>query len=64
MDKKKDIKKIDYKEKNYIKFFKKFLNTKYFWGGKTHKGIDCSALLQMFFFFTTTHSIQEILKTK
>ena len=52
--KKKDIKKIDYKEKNYIKFFKKFLNTKYFWGGKTHKGIDCSALLQMFFFYNNS----------
>ena len=52
--KKKDIKKIDYKEKNYIKFFKKFLDTKYIWGGKTHKGIDCSALLQMFFFYNNS----------
>ena len=52
--KKKDIKKIDYKEKDYIKFFKKFLNTKYIWGGKTYKGIDCSALLQIFFFYNNS----------
>ena len=37
-------------EKNYVKIFKLFLNTKYLWGGKTTTGIDCSALIQMFFF--------------
>ena len=47
--KKKDIKKINHKEKDFIKTFKKFLNVKYVWGGKTYKGIDCSALLQIFF---------------
>ena len=47
--KKKDIKKINHKEKDFIKIFKKFLNVKYIWGGKTYKGIDCSALLQIFF---------------
>ena len=47
--KKKDIKKINHKEKNFIKIFKKFLNVKYIWGGKTYKGIDCSALLQTYF---------------
>ena len=47
--KKKDIKKINHKERNFIKIFKKFLDVKYVWGGKTYKGIDCSALLQMFF---------------
>ncbi len=47
--KKKDIKKINHKEKDFVKIFKKFLNTKYIWGGKTYKGIDCSALLQIFF---------------
>ena len=46
---KKDIKKINHKEENFIKIFKKFLNVKYVWGGKTYKGIDCSALLQIFF---------------
>ena len=33
--KKSDIKNIDHHEKNYIKIFKFFLNTKYLWGGKT-----------------------------
>ena len=47
--KKRDIKKIDHKEKDFVKTFKKFLNVKYVWGGKTYRGIDCSALLQIFF---------------
>ncbi len=47
--KKTDVKKINHKEKDFIKTFKKFLNVKYVWGGKTYKGIDCSALLQIFF---------------
>ena len=51
--KKSDIKKINYKEKNYIKIFKKFLNVKYVWGGKTFHGIDCSALLQIFFYYNS-----------
>ena len=54
MDKKKDIKKINHKEKNFIKVFKKFLNIKYIWGGKAYKGIDCSALLQIFFFYNNS----------
>ena len=50
MDKKKDIKNLNHKEKNFVKIFKKFINVKYGWGGKTFKGIDCSALLQILFF--------------
>ena len=42
--------KNQYIDKNYIKIFKLFLNTKYLWGGKTAIGIDCSALIQLFFF--------------
>ena len=49
MDKKKDVKKLNHKDMNFVKIFKKFLNVKYVWGGKTYKGIDCSALLQTFF---------------
>ena len=49
--KKKDIKKIDHKEKNFFKILRLFLNTKYVWGGKTYKGIDCSALLQLLFYY-------------
>ena len=52
--KKNDIKKIDYIDKNYIKIFKLFLDTKYTWGGKTYNGIDCSALLQLFFYYNNS----------
>ena len=52
--KKTDIKKLNHKEKNFIKIFKKFLNVKYVWGGKTFKGIDCSALLQIFFYYNNS----------
>ena len=49
--KKKDAKVISHKEKNFVKFFTKFLKVNYKWGGKTFKGIDCSALLQIFFYY-------------
>ena len=49
--KKSDIKNIDHYEKNYMKVFKFFLNTKYLWGGKTCVGIDCSALIQIYFYY-------------
>jgi hypothetical protein len=49
--KKNDIGKINHYEKNYIKIFKLFLNSKYLWGGKTSKGIDCSALIQIYFYY-------------
>jgi len=52
--KKKDIKKLNHKDKNFIKIFKKFVNVKYIWGGKTFRGIDCSALLQIFFFYNNS----------
>jgi len=48
---KKNIKKIDHEEKNYLKILKLFLKTKYVWGGKTYKGIDCSAILQLFYYY-------------
>tara|TARA_B100001175_G_scaffold4513_1_gene3560 strand:- start:2083 stop:2835 length:753 start_codon:yes stop_codon:yes gene_type:complete len=47
----KDIMQIDKKEKNFIKILKLFLNCKYKWGGKTYNGIDCSALIQIFYKF-------------
>ena len=48
--KKKDIKKINHIEKDYLKVLKMFLKIKYLWGGKTYRGIDCSAILQLFFY--------------
>jgi len=30
---------------------KLFLNIKYLWGGKTSDGIDCSALIQIYFYY-------------
>ena len=38
-------------EKDYLKVLKLFLKIKYLWGGKTYKGIDCSAILQLFFYY-------------
>ena len=52
--KKRDIKKLNHKEKNFVKIFKKFINVKYVWGGKTFNGIDCSALLQIFFCYNNS----------
>jgi len=49
--KKNDLKDINHYENNFIKIFKLFLNTKYLWGGKTSKGIDCSALIQIYFYY-------------
>ena len=49
--KQKDITVINKKEKNFVKIFKLYLNCKYKWGGKTFEGIDCSALVQLFYKF-------------
>ena len=49
--KQKDITLINKKQKNFVKIFKSYLNCKYKWGGKTHDGIDCSALIQIFYKF-------------
>ena len=49
--KKKDIKKINHIENNFTKIFKLFLKTKYLWGGKSCEGIDCSALIQIYYYY-------------
>ena len=46
-----DTKKISHFETNFIKVIKLFLGCKYLWGGKTSKGIDCSALIQIYFYY-------------
>ena len=49
--KKSDIIKIDHFEKNYIKIIKLFKSSKYLWGGKSSDGLDCSALIQIYFYY-------------
>ena len=49
--KKSDVKYISYKEKNPFKKISSFKNIRYKWGGKSFKGIDCSALVQVFLNF-------------
>ena len=47
----KNIKPLTYKNKSIFKDIKIFKNVRYKWGGKTFEGIDCSALIQIFFNF-------------
>tara|TARA_X000000368_G_scaffold417645_1_gene414636 strand:+ start:58 stop:810 length:753 start_codon:yes stop_codon:yes gene_type:complete len=49
--KKNDTKKISHQDRNFIKIIKLFLNSKYLWGGKSIEGIDCSALIQIYFYY-------------
>jgi len=51
----KDIKKNNFKEKNFIKILNLFNNCKYKWGGKTFDGIDCSALVQMYYLYNNKY---------
>ena len=47
----KNVKSINYLNKSIFSNIKIFKNTRYKWGGKTCLGIDCSALVQIFFNF-------------
>ena len=47
----KDVKQINQKDKNILRILKLFLRCKYKWGGKSYNGIDCSALIQLFYKF-------------
>ncbi len=49
--KKDDVKPISYREKDIFRKITSFINIKYKWGGKSYKGIDCSALVQVFLNF-------------
>ena len=53
--KKKNLKKIKFKGKNIFKDINKFVGVKYVWGGKHFTGIDCSALVQLFFNFNNKY---------
>tara|TARA_B100000131_G_scaffold52902_1_gene47664 strand:+ start:1379 stop:2128 length:750 start_codon:yes stop_codon:yes gene_type:complete len=44
-----EICQIKEKNRNFSRIFKLFLNCPYKWGGKTFKGIDCSALIQVYY---------------
>ena len=48
---KKDVKPISFKEKDPFRKITYFKNIRYKWGGKSFKGIDCSALVQVFLNF-------------
>ena len=41
------LKPIKFKQKDYFSKIKIFRGVKYKWGGKSYKGIDCSALIQV-----------------
>ena len=45
------MKDINYKTNNIFEYIKKFINTKYKWGGRHFQGIDCSGLIQLCFNF-------------
>ena len=49
--KRNDIKPINHKDRNFVKILKSFINCKYAWGGKSYKGIDCSALVQLYYLY-------------
>ena len=49
--KKSDTRKYSHINKDFSKIMKLFLNSKYLWGGKTSDGIDCSGLIQIFFYY-------------
>jgi len=49
--KKKDLKNIKYETRDKFRDIKKFINTKYKWGGKHFNGVDCSGLIQLFMNF-------------
>jgi len=43
----KNIEPIDSLDKNYVATAKKFMETPYYWGGRSGFGIDCSGLVQV-----------------
>ena len=44
-----DICTVSSRDINFTKIFKLFLNCPYKWGGRTFEGIDCSALVQIYY---------------
>ena len=52
---KNDVSVASFREKNYFKKINIFKNVRYKWGGKSFKGIDCSALIQVFLNFNNKY---------
>ena len=52
---KNDVKPITYKENNPFRKISIFKDVRYKWGGKSFKGIDCSALIQVFLNFNNKY---------
>ena len=50
-----DLKPINYKNKNIFSKVTLFKSKKYKWGGKNFNGLDCSALVQLFFNFNNKY---------
>ena len=50
-----ETKPLFFKEKNIFRLINIFKGIKYKWGGKSFKGIDCSALIQIFFNFNNKY---------
>jgi len=48
---KKNLRKINFKEKEIFRNINRFVNVKYKWGGKHFTGVDCSGLIQLFLNF-------------
>jgi len=50
-----DVKPINYQTNNIFQKIKIFNGTRYKWGGKDYRGIDCSALIQLCFTFNNQY---------
>ena len=54
------IKPINFKSKNIFSDIKIFKNIKYSWGGKSYRGLDCSALIQIFFNYNNKYCPRDV----
>ncbi len=50
---------IDHHEPDFVAVAERYLNVPYYWGGKTHAGLDCSALVQISLQATGTQALRD-----